>query len=93
MIFAIVLGGVAGILGFLPLVYSLTASKRVTNTSKFSYASILLLSLIASIAILGIAAALCISFARDLVLPFVSAEALVLVVSAVGFGVYTFVRK
>lgn len=91
--FAIVLGGVAGVLGFLPLVYSLKASKNVTNTSNFSYASILLLSLIASIAILGIAAALCINLARDLTLPFVVAEALALVVSAVGFGVYTFVRK
>lgn len=93
MFFAVVIGAVAGILGFIPLALALKASKNVTDTSNFSYVSILLLCVIASIAILGVSVALCIVFTRDLVLPFAIAEAVMLAVSAMAFGIYTFVRK
>ena len=35
----------------------------------------------------------CVVLARDIAVPFVLAEAVVLVACAIGYGVYTFVRK
>ena len=93
MVFAAVLGALAGVIGFLPLMGSFALAKRVTSTSNLSYLSACLLGLLGSLLILACAAILCIVVARDSVLPFVVAEAVALSVSAVVFGVFRLVRK
>ncbi len=93
MVFAAVLGALAGVIGFLPLMGSLALAKRVTSTSNLSYLSACLLGLLGSLLILACAAILCIVVARDSVLPFVVAEAVALSASAVVFGVFRLVRK
>ncbi len=93
MVVAALLGAVAGILGFLPLVGSLALSKRVTSTSNLSHVTSLLLGVIGSSLVLALAAVLCVVLARDLALPFVLAEALALCAVAIAFGVFKLVRK
>ena len=93
MVVAALLGAVAGILGFLPLLGSLALSKRVTSTSNLSHATSLLLGVFGSLLVLALTAFLCVTLVRDLALPFVLAEALALCVAAVAFGVVKLVRK
>lgn len=93
MVIAVLLGVISGALAFVPLFLGLRASRKVTQTSNFGHAAILLLAVLASFLILAITAALCINFARDVVLPFVVAEALALSVSAIAFGLYRQVKK
>lgn len=93
MIATIALGIVSGILAFSPLGLGLKASRKVTRTSNFGHASILLLSVLASFAVLIIPVVICITWARDMVLPFVLAEALALSASAITFGIYKSVKK
>ena len=73
------LGAVCGVLGFVPLVISLKASKKVTATSNFSYASLLLLGVMASLIILFAAVLLCYFFAKDGLIAFVLAAAITLI--------------
>lgn len=93
MVIAVLLGVVSGALSFAPLLFGLKMSKKVTQTSNFGHASILILSILASFLILAVTAFLCITFARDVVLPFVVAEALALSVSAIVFGLYKQLKK
>lgn len=93
MVIAVLLGVIAGFLAFVPLIFGLRMTKHVTATSNFSHASILLLCILASIAILGIAVFACIVLAQEVILPFVIAEAIALSITAIGFGIYTNVRK
>lgn len=93
MVIAVLLGVVSGILAFAPLIFGLRMTRKVTQTSNFGHASILLLSILVSFVILAVTAFLCITFARDMVLGFVIAEALALSISAIVFGVYKQVRK
>lgn len=93
MVLAIALGAVSGIAAFVPLLIGLRASRKVTQTSNFGHASILVLAIVASFAVLGGTSFLCITFARDLVMPFTVAEALGLSASAIVFGVVRLVKK
>lgn len=93
MVIAVLLGIVAGVASFVPLLFGLRMTKNVTQTSNFGHASILLLSILASFVILAVTAFLCIQLAYEQVLPFVIAEALSLSASALGFGVYRLVKK
>ena len=52
-----------------------------------------MLGVLLSFAVLFLAAIACVVLARESAVPFVLAEAAVLVACAIGYGVYTFVRK
>lgn len=93
MAVAIVLGALAGIAGFLPLLAGLRMTRRVTDTSNLGHAGALLLGMLISVAVLFATAIACIVLARDFVLPFVLAEVVALSVTAIGFGVSNLVRK
>ncbi len=93
MVFAIVLGAVSGIVGVLPLVFGLRMTKRVTDTSNLGHMGALMLGVLLSFVLLFLAAIACVVLARESAVPFVLAEAAVLIASAIGYGVYTFVRK
>ena len=90
---AIILGFLAGALGFLPLFIGLRMTKKVTETSNFGHMAILMLALLISFVILFATAIVCINVARDLVLYFVLSEAIGLCVVTIGFGIARAVRK
>lgn len=90
---AIILGLVAGALGFVPLLIGLRMTKKVTETSNFGHMAILMLALLISFVILFVTAIVCINVARDLVLYFVLSEAVGLCVVTIGFGISRAVRK
>ena len=69
------------------------ATRRVTDTSNLGHAGALMLGVLLSFVILFLGAIACVVLARDIAVPFVLAEAAVLVACAIGYGVYTFVRK
>ncbi len=87
MILAIICGALAGFVGFLPLLVGLNMTKKVTATSNFGHMSILILSLVVSFALMFAFAIVCVLVARDVALFFVLAEAVVLSVTAIVFGV------
>ena len=89
MVLAIVLGALSGVLGVLPLFLGLRMTRRVTDTSNLGHAGALMLGVLLSFVILFLGAIACVVIA----VPFVLAEAAVLVACAIGYGVYTFVRK
>ena len=93
MILAIVLGAICGIVGFVPFIASLRLSRTVTSTSNFSHMAALLLGLLGSMAILFGAVIICAVVVRGVLVPFGAAEAIGLIVTAIGFGVYQTVRK
>lgn len=93
MVTAIVLGALAGFVGFLPLFFGLRMTRRVTDTSNIGSMGALLLGVLASFVLLFGTAIVCVMVARDLVLPFVLAEVVVLSVAAIGFGIGKFLRK
>ncbi len=68
-------------------------SKRVTRTSNFGYASTLLLSVFVSFIVLVGTLIACLVLARDMVVPFVAAEVIALIVSAVVLGIIKRARK
>lgn len=90
---AIILGLLAGALGFVPLLIGLRMTKKVTETSNFGHMAILMLALLISFVILFVTAIVCINVARDLVLYFVLSEAVGLCVVTIGFGISRVVRK
>ncbi len=93
MLLAIVLGALSGAVGVLPLFFGLRMTRRVTDTSNLGHAGALMLGVLLSFIVLFLAAIVCVVLARENAVPFVLAEAAVLVAAAVGYGVYTFVRK
>ncbi|MEF9841219.1 MAG: hypothetical protein RR955_04045 [Raoultibacter sp.] len=88
-----ILGVIAGILGFLPLLGSLHLTKKVTTTSNLSHAGALLLGVLLSFLILAGALILCVAVARDMLLPFALGEVLTLSCAAIAYGIYKLVRK
>ncbi len=90
---SLALGVVAGVLGFAPLLYSVSLTKHVTTTSNLSHAGALLLGVGASFALTIGAMIACILIARAYVLSFVLAEALALIATALVYGIYKQVRK
>lgn len=93
MVQAIVLGALSGLAGVMPLFFGLRMTKRVTETSNFGHAGVLMLSVLLSFLVLFLGAIACVVLARDVAVPFVVAEASMLVACAIGFGIYTFVQK
>lgn len=93
MAVAIVLGVLAGAIGFMPLVIGLRMTKTVSPDSNFGPMAILMLCLLLSFVLLFVAAILCVTLARDLALPFALAEAVALCVVTIGFGVSRIIRK
>lgn len=93
MILAVVLGLVAGVLGFLPLLGGLQLVKRATSTSNIGQAGGALLGIFGSFVFLAITLVVCIVVARDMIMPFTIAEALALSCVAIVYGVQRLVRK
>ena len=93
MAIAIVLGLLAGVVGFAPLLIALRLTRRVTATSNFGYMSILLIGLVISFVLMFAFAIICINVYRDVAMPFVLAEAVALSVVAIGYGISKMVRK
>lgn len=87
MAVAVLCGALAGFVGFLPLLFGLRQTRKVTATSNFGHMSILLISLIISFVLMFVFAIICVNVARDVAMPFVLAEALALSVTAIVFGV------
>lgn len=93
MITAVALGIVIGVVGFIPLIVGLRATKHVTRTSNLGHMGILMLALLVSVIILFGATIACAMLARDVLLPFGVAEGLALVVAAIVFGVRKVVMR
>jgi len=93
MVAAVVLGAVCGVLGFLPLYMGLRLARKATATSNLGQAGAVLLGVLVSFVFLATVFIVCAVVTRDLVLPFVLAEAAGLSVSAVVYGIGTLVRK
>ncbi len=93
MALSIILGLLAGFVGFLPLLGALRLTKKVTTTSNFSHMSALLLGVLVSFLLLFGAILTCKLVAPDLVFPFGVAEVAALSVTAIIFGVIKLVRK
>jgi len=88
MVPAIILGALSGFAGFLPLFGSTRLVRKVSETSTLSYMSAMLIGLLGSMVVLVATLVLCAVLApRELLLPFVLAEAGVLIVSALVFGI------
>lgn len=87
MIVAIIAGAVAGIVGFLPLIWGMNAARKATPTSNIGYAGGLLLGVLGSFVFLAALLVICIVAFRDLTLPFALAMAAGLVVTAIAYGV------
>ncbi len=93
MVLAIVLGAVAGMVGFAPLVFGLHRVKSMTDAGNFGHMGVLMVCLLISFVLMFAAAILCISLARELALPFVLSEAAALSITAIAFGVSRLLRK
>ena len=84
---AICLGALAGIAGALPLIGGMRLARKATPTSNLGHAGSLMLGVLGSFVVLGVAVAVCIALARDRALPFVLAEAAALVAFTLIFGI------
>ena len=93
MFVAIVVGIVVGVGCFAPLIFGMNLARKATPTSNFGHAGSLLLGVLLSLVILGVATVVCVMFARDVAVPFVASEACGLIVAAVAFGVTKQLRK
>lgn len=93
MVIAILLGIVSGIVGFMPLLVGLKLTKRSTHAGVGGSMFLLIVGLIVSFVLLFVFAVLCININRPLALPFVLAEVVALCVTAIGYGVWSVLRK
>lgn len=93
MFVAILLGILVGVLGFLPLVGGLRLTRQTNAGNNMVSMSMLLLGLLVSMLVLAIPLIIVVLNFRDLVFPFVLAEAIALVVAAIVYGVVKLVRK
>lgn len=93
MFVAILLGIVVGVLGFLPLVAGLRLTRQANAGSNMVSMSMLLLGVLVSMLVLALPLIIVVLNFRDLVFPFVLAEAIALVVVAIVYGVVKLVRK
>ena len=93
MVLAIALGILAGIAGFLPLVFGLHRVKHMTDSGHLGHMGVLMLCLLFSFVLMFAFAILCINVNRDAALPFVLSEAGALSVTAIAFGVTRLARK
>ena len=90
---AIVIGLAVGVAAFAPLIFGMNKARMASPTSNLGHAGSLLLGVLLSFIVLGVAMAVCALCFRDVAIPFVLAEACGLVVSAVAFGITKNLRR
>ncbi|BAK45195.1 hypothetical protein [Eggerthella sp. YY7918] len=88
MALAIVIGAVAGFIGFIPLFIALRMSRRSTSTSAMNAALYGLVGVFISLVVLIVEMIVCAQVARSLILPFGLAEIVALIVSTAIYVVY-----
>lgn len=93
MFVAIIVGIAVGVGCFAPLIFGMNKARMATPTSNFGHAGSLLLGVLLSFVLLALATVVCVMFFRDLVVPFVLAEAGGLIAAAVAFGVTKQLRR
>ncbi len=93
MVLSILAGIVTGVLGFLPLVGALHLTRRINAGNNMVSMSTLLLGLVVSMLVLALPLVVVALQFRDVVIPFVFAEVIALVVTAITYGVMKLVRK
>lgn len=93
MAVAIVLGALAGALGFSLLLVGLRLAKNATPTSNLGHMGALLLGVLGSFVVLAGAALGCIALFREYAVPFVLAEAVALSVVAIVYGIAKIVAR
>ena len=93
MFVAIVIGLVVGVASFGPLIFGMNKARMASPTSNLGHAGSLLLGVLLSFIVLGVAMAVCALWFRDVAIPFVLAEACGLVISAVVFGISKNLRR
>lgn len=94
MILAIILGIVAGLIGFTPLYLGQRhAEKMSKQSSALGYVGAALFPVLISFALLAAAMFVCAFVARAVLLPFALAEVAVLVIAAVALGIRRIVQR
>ncbi len=93
VVIAIILGALAGLVGFLPLLFGLRMTKKTVSAGVAGSMAVLFLALLVSFVILVMTAVVCIALDRGLGLPFVAAEVVALSTVAIAYGMRTVVRK
>ena len=88
-----VIGLIVGVAAFAPLVFGMNKARLATPTSNFGHAGSLLLGVLISFVVLGVAVVLCVLLARDFAVPFTVGAAAGLVAAAVVFAVTKQLRK
>lgn len=93
MVLAILLGIVAGLAGFIPLVIALKLTKRTVHGGTAASMIVLLLGLVVSFALLFAFAALFFGFDHGNGIPFLFAEVLALSAAAIGYALWQMLRR
>lgn len=93
MALAIILGALAGVAGFAPLLIGLRMTRKTAFAGIAGSMLVLFLALFVSFVILVMTAVVCIALNRELGFPFVVAEVVALSTVAIAYGVSTVVRK
>ena len=94
MVLAIILGVLAAALSLVPMYAGLHSTRRMdAQKSAAGYLTPMLLAVGGSFVILALATVLCAVAARPLVVPFALAEAVTLVVAALGYGIIKALSK
>lgn len=88
MVLAIVIGALAGFVGFLPLFIALRLSRRSLSTTAMNAALYGLVGVFISLVVLIVEMIVCAMVARSLILPFGLAEMLTLIVSTAIYVAY-----
>lgn len=93
MLFAILIGIIVGIIGFLPLAISLYINKKIVRASTFIRMATTLLCLAISFAILIASMFIFNDYSHSYVVPFVLSVAITLSIVAIAFGIFVQIRK
>ncbi|MCI2241685.1 hypothetical protein [Adlercreutzia faecimuris] len=93
MALAIILGALAGLAGFTPLLVGLRMTRKTVRAGLAGSMLVLFLALFVSFVILVMTAVCCIALDRGLGFPFVVAEVIALSTAAIAYGVASVVRK
>lgn len=93
MVLAILLGFVAGVLGFIPLVIALRMTRYTTHGGTAASMIVLLLGLAISFAILLGFAALFFNYDHDSGIVFLLVEVLALSASAIGYALWYLLKR
>lgn len=93
MALAAILGVIAGVLGFAPLILGQVITRKTQPQKGFSRAGALLVGVIASIVVLAVCVVACIVFAREYALPFSLGEVGGLIAAAIVYGLTVFARR